>query len=181
MSLVETFHRAKLERQLRFAQAAMRHMEKKATAPAPVVKIVVKPPPAPVEEPKPDTTWVQRQVERFKAPWFEITDGPTSFESKDKRPPEIKTIQRIVGRHFLISVADILAERRTKDVVRPRQIAMYLCKELTMRSLPEIGRRFGGRDHTTVLHAVRKIAIAIGRDPLLAEEVATIRQKCEAA
>jgi chromosomal replication initiator protein len=56
-------------------------------------------------------------------------------------------------------------------VVRPRQIAMYLAKSLTLRSLPEIGRRFGGRDHTTVLHAVRKIEGMVGKDTELAGEI----------
>ena len=59
--------------------------------------------------------------------------------------------------HYSVSRADILSSRRTAVVVKPRQVAMFLAKTLTMRSLPEIGRRFGGRDHTTVLHAVRKI------------------------
>ena len=66
-------------------------------------------------------------------------------------------IQRMVARQYNVSRADLLSSRRTANVVRPRQVAMYLAKTLTLRSLPEIGRRFGGRDHTTVLHAVRKI------------------------
>ena len=70
---------------------------------------------------------------------------------------KIEDIQRAVARHYNVSRADMLSSRRTANVVRPRQIAMYLAKTLTLRSLPEIGRRFGGRDHTTVLHAVRKI------------------------
>jgi chromosomal replication initiator protein len=61
-------------------------------------------------------------------------------------------------------------------VVRPRQIAMYLAKTLTLRSLPEIGRRFGGRDHTTVLHAVRKIEGLVGNDNMLAEEVELLKR-----
>ena len=71
---------------------------------------------------------------------------------------KIEDIQRIVARQYNVSRADLLSSRRTANVVRPRQVAMYLAKTLTLRSLPEIGRRFGGRDHTTVLHAVRKIA-----------------------
>ena len=68
-----------------------------------------------------------------------------------------------------------LSSRRTANVVRPRQIAMYLAKTLTLRSLPEIGRRFGGRDHTTVLHAVRKIESLIGQDTSLAAEIEAIK------
>ena len=70
---------------------------------------------------------------------------------------KIEDIQKLVASHYSVTRADILSSRRTATVVKPRQIAMYLAKTLTLRSLPEIGRRFGGRDHTTVLHAVRKI------------------------
>jgi chromosomal replication initiator protein len=76
-----------------------------------------------------------------------------------------------------VPVSSLFAERRTKDIVKPRQIAMYLAKELTPRSLPDIGRRIGGRDHTTVLHGVRKIAALVKRDPNLAAEVAIIRAR----
>ena len=84
---------------------------------------------------------------------------PRAEAGQDRGHPE-------AGRHPLQcqSRSDILSERRTAAVVRPRQIAMYLSKLLTLRSLPEIGRRFGGRDHTTVLHAVRKIEKALGED-----------------
>ncbi len=68
----------------------------------------------------------------------------------------IKTIQKTICRYFGISQIELLSERRERAIVRPRQIAMYLAKTLTLRSLPDIGRRFGGRDHTTVLHAIRK-------------------------
>ena len=69
----------------------------------------------------------------------------------------IEDILRIVSRHYKVTHKDLLSTRRSRAVVRPRQIAMYLAKALTSRSLPEIGRRFGGRDHTTVLHSVRKV------------------------
>ena len=76
---------------------------------------------------------------------------------REPKRVKIEDIQKLVATHFNVSRADILSSRRTANVVRPRQIAMYLAKTMTLRSLPEIGRRFGGRDHTTVLHAVRKI------------------------
>jgi chromosomal replication initiator protein len=63
--------------------------------------------------------------------------------------------------------------------VRPRQVAMYLAKILTLRSLPEIGRRFGGRDHTTVLHAVRKIEALAGNDTTLAEEIEGLKRQLQ--
>jgi chromosomal replication initiator protein len=97
---------------------------------------------------------------------------------KNREPKRVKIedIQRIVAKHYNVSRADILSLRRTATVVKPRQVAMYLSKTLTPRSLPEIGRRFGGRDHTTVLHAVRKIEGLVGRDTTLAEEVDLLKR-----
>jgi chromosomal replication initiator protein len=89
---------------------------------------------------------------------------------------KIEDIQRTVARQYNVSRSDLLSSRRTANVVRPRQIAMYLAKTLTLRSLPEIGRRFGGRDHTTVLHAVRKIEGLVGTDLSLAEEVDLLKR-----
>jgi chromosomal replication initiator protein len=79
-----------------------------------------------------------------------------------------------VAAHYDVEPAEILAHRRTAGVVIPRQVAMYLAKTLTGRSLPDIGRRFGGRDHTTILHGVRKIAALMQRDAALAEDVAVL-------
>ena len=84
--------------------------------------------------------------------------------NREPKRVKIEDIQKLVATHYNVSRADILSERRTAAVVKPRQIAMYLSKVLTLRSLPEIGRRFGGRDHTTVLHAVRKIERRSGED-----------------
>jgi chromosomal replication initiator protein len=89
---------------------------------------------------------------------------------------KIEDIQRVVARQYNVSRADLLSSRRTANVVRPRQIAMYLAKTLTLRSLPEIGRRFGGRDHTTVLHAVRKIESLVDNDNVLAEEIELLKR-----
>jgi chromosomal replication initiator protein len=89
---------------------------------------------------------------------------------------KIEDIQKLVASHYNVSRADILSSRRTANVVRPRQIAMYLAKMLTLRSLPEIGRRFGGRDHTTVLHAVRKIEDLAGRDGMLLDEIDLLKR-----
>jgi chromosomal replication initiator protein len=90
---------------------------------------------------------------------------------REPKRVKIEDIQRLVANHYNVSRADILSSRRTATVVRPRQIAMYLAKSLTLRSLPEIGRRFGGRDHTTVLHAVRKIEGMVAKDTELATEI----------
>ncbi len=86
----------------------------------------------------------------------------------------IEDILRVIGRHYNIARADILSPRRARSIVRPRQVGMYLAKKLTPRSLPEIGRRFGGRDHSTVLHAVRKIEELLLTDDRLAGEVALL-------
>lgn len=90
---------------------------------------------------------------------------------------KIEDIQRVVARQYNVSRSDLLSARRTANVVRPRQVAMYLAKRLTLRSLPEIGRRFGGRDHTTVLHAVRKIEDLVARDVAVSEEVESLRRQ----
>jgi chromosomal replication initiator protein len=93
------------------------------------------------------------------------------IRTQEPKKVKIEDIQRLVANHYNVSRADILSSRRTAVVVRPRQIAMYLAKVLTLRSLPEIGRRFGGRDHTTVLHAVRKIDELIVKDNSLSGEI----------
>jgi chromosomal replication initiator protein len=94
----------------------------------------------------------------------------------DPRRIRVEDILRVVSKHYNVTRADLLSSRRTANVVRPRQIAMYLAKVLTLRSLPEIGRRFGGRDHTTVLHAVRKIEGLVQGDKVLAEEVDVLKR-----
>ncbi|HEY8337270.1 MAG TPA: chromosomal replication initiator protein DnaA [Tardiphaga sp.] len=92
---------------------------------------------------------------------------------------KIEDIQRVVARQYNVSRSDLLSSRRTANVVRPRQVAMYLAKTLTLRSLPEIGRRFGGRDHTTVLHAVRKIEALVGKDVALQDEVESLKRQLQ--
>ena len=88
----------------------------------------------------------------------------------------IEDIQRVVARHYNVSKTELLSNRRTRTIVKPRQVAMYLSKIMTPRSLPEIGRRFGGRDHTTVLHAVRKIEDLSESDNTLAQEIELLKR-----
>ncbi|RPD37793.1 chromosomal replication initiator protein DnaA [Candidatus Liberibacter solanacearum] len=88
----------------------------------------------------------------------------------------IEDIQRMVAKHYNISRNDLLSNRRIRTVVRPRQIAMYLSKIMTPRSFPEIGRRFGDRDHTTVLHAVRKVGKLLETDITLKKEVELLKR-----
>jgi chromosomal replication initiator protein len=94
----------------------------------------------------------------------------------NERRVTIDEIQRRVAEHFNIRLGEMTSDRRARAVARPRQVAMYLAKQLTTRSLPEIGRKFGGRDHTTVMHAVRKIEELKASDPMLAEDVELLRR-----
>ena len=97
------------------------------------------------------------------------------IRSREPKRVKIEDIQKRVASHFNVSRADLLSSRRTAAVVMPRQIAMFLAKSLTLRSLPEIGRRFGGRDHTTVLHAVRKIDNLYKNDAQLHDEIELLK------
>lgn len=125
-------------------------------------------------------------VNRLVAHWS-LTGQPLTIETaeaairdlvrtREPKRVKIEEIQKLVASHYNVTRADILSSRRTANVVRPRQIAMYLAKVLTPRSLPEIGRRFGGRDHTTVLHAVRKIEALAKADGKLSEEVDLLKR-----
>jgi chromosomal replication initiator protein len=88
----------------------------------------------------------------------------------------IDDILRTVSKHYGVNRGDLLSGRRNRSIVRPRQIGMYLAKLLTSRSLPEIGRRFGNRDHTTVLHAIRKIEQLMGDDNQLRDEIELLKR-----
>lgn len=94
----------------------------------------------------------------------------------EPRRIKIEDILRIISRHFGVSKGDLLSQRRHRSVVWPRQIGMYLAKQLTARSLPEIGRRFGNRDHTTVLHAIRKIENEISGNSRLRDEIDELKK-----
>ena len=91
----------------------------------------------------------------------------------------IDEIQRRVAEHYKIRLTDMASPRRARAVARPRQVAMYLAKQLTSRSLPEIGKKFGDRDHTTVMHAVKRVAELMARDSAFAEDVELLRQLLE--
>jgi chromosomal replication initiator protein len=91
----------------------------------------------------------------------------------------IEEIQRKVAEHYNIRLTDMSSARRSRQVARPRQVAMYLAKQLTSRSLPEIGRRFGNRDHTTVMHAVSRVSQLMATDAAFAEDVELLRRMLE--
>src|SRR5262249_35297643 len=117
-----------------------------------------------------------------------LTGQPITLEMAERevrdliRPQEpkrvkIEEIQRIVARQYNVSRADLLSSRRTANVVRPRQVAMYHGKTLTLRSLPEIGRRSGGPGHTTALHAVRQNENLVNNVNALAEEIKLLKRQ----
>lgn len=170
MSLVETLHHAHMERLARLGgipKPWQPEPEPVRVAGPVVVKV------RPLDHPVIDKSYYPQmwfwELVNF-IPRFcnqSITIAPTA--------PSIHLIQRVVCRRYDITRNDILSQRRTANLVRPRQVAMYITKTLTPKSLPEIGRRFGDRDHTTVLHAVRKIEHLITRDPILAAQIEDLK------
>ena len=96
-----------------------------------------------------------------------------------ERKITVEEIQRKVSEHYNIRLSDMIGPKRLRSYARPRQVAMYLCKQLTSRSLPEIGRRFGGRDHTTVMHGVRRIEELRQSDGQIAEDLELLRRSLE--
>ena len=92
------------------------------------------------------------------------------LRASDRRTT-IDQIQKKVAEHFNVKMSDMHSARRSRTIARPRQIAMFLAKNLTTRSLPEIGRKFGGRDHTTVIHAIKKVKELVKNDSSLSEDI----------
>jgi chromosomal replication initiator protein len=126
-------------------------------------------------------------VNRLYAQW-QLIRAPVTTDAADgllrdlvasgePRRIRIEDILKIVSRHYGVSKHDILSERRHRSVVWPRQIGMYLAKQMTARSLPEIGRRFGNRDHTTVLHAIRKIEGQLSANAQLKDEIEDLKKQ----
>ncbi len=97
-----------------------------------------------------------------------------------ERKITVEEIQRRVSEHYNIRLSEMIGPKRVRTFARPRQVAMYLCKQLTSRSLPEIGRRFGGRDHTTVMHGVKRIEELRTQDGQIAEDLELLRRSLEA-
>ena len=119
------------------------------------------------------------------ATYADLTKKPVTLEVVEEtvgqrgiraQKTSIEDIQRKTAEFYKLEMRDFHSPQRTRRVARPRQVAMYLARELTMRSLPEIGKRFGGRDHTTVLHACRRVAALCNEDPLFKQEVDFLKQ-----
>jgi chromosomal replication initiator protein len=173
------------DEELRLAILERRVQEKRAADPAfelsgPVLKLLA-------ERLTENGRELEGAINRLYLTW-QLTRAPITIElvesiirdlvlGNEPRRIKVEDILRVVSRHFAVSKADILSDRRHRSVVRPRQIGMYLAKQLTSRSLPEIGRRFGNRDHTTVLHAIRKIDREMGDNPHLKEEIEELKRQ----
>ena len=99
---------------------------------------------------------------------------------REPGPPPVGFIQAVVARHFGVTKTDLISVQRTQNVVLPRQVAMYLAKVMTPKSYPEIGLRFGGRDHTTVIHSVRKISARCVSDLEFAGKIESIKSELRA-
>ncbi|OOY32314.1 chromosomal replication initiator protein DnaA [Thioclava sp. F36-6] len=98
---------------------------------------------------------------------------------QSERKVTVEEIQRKVAEHYNVRLSDLVGPKRLRAIARPRQVAMFLAKSLTTRSLPDIGRRFGGRDHTTIMHGIRKIEELRGTDSQLAEDIELLRRLLE--
>ena len=94
--------------------------------------------------------------------------------------PSVEEIIAACSRHYRVSRIDIKSQRRTANIVRPRQVAMYLARHLTLRSLPDIARRIGGRDHTTAISGIRKIERLVRTDAAVAHDIAMIEMELRA-
>jgi hypothetical protein len=119
---------------------------------------------APKMEPEP-------QPEPVVPPPVEVQWIKSIEEMPDPRGPSVQEIKACVARHFNLTPRDLESPRRFAKIVRPRQIAFYLARKLTTRSFPDIGRRFGGKDHTTIIHSCKLIEACMETDPKLAETV----------
>lgn len=160
-SVVADLHKAHMARLKRFQIAA-------ASA---------KPAPPPIEPPvkiPSKQTWEDRQraIPIPKGPWFSIV----KMDEVKREYPSIQEIQAACAKHYGVTRHDITSKRRTANIVMPRMVGVYLAKTMTPRSYPEIGRMFGGRDHTTAIHAFRKIEFLLKTDGDLAEAVASIKE-----
>lgn len=130
--------------------------------------------------PNPPEKWMPKVVEAEPAPEFIPLRPPSEpywfrmMEDEPVRYPKISEIKRAACQHFKLEPAELISHRRTHSVVYPRQIAFYLCKTLTTKSFPEIGKHFGDKDHTTVLFSVNKIGRLVKTDWRVAFDVAAV-------
>ena len=99
------------------------------------------------------------------------------FINSNNKSINVESIQNLVAQHFNLNIQELLSPRRSRSLARPRQIAMYLAKQYTTNSLPDIGRKFSNRDHTTVIHAVKKIDELIKKDNDIRQNISELKKK----
>jgi hypothetical protein len=130
--------------------------------------------PEPVEFDEPVVVEAEPAPPPLASSWIKMIE-----ELPDPKGPSVKRIKLCVAHHFNLSPRDLESPRRFAKIVLPRQIAFYLARKLTTRSLPDIGRRFGGKDHTTILHACKKMVQRMEVDPKLAETVRCLEEQLQ--
>jgi hypothetical protein len=126
---------------------------------------------------QPDRFYTINPEPYWRQMWFYDLVFTPPINTRTERVVTVLDVRDATAAHFGLTLAELVSERRDHKVVRPRQIAMHLAKKLTSRSLPEIGRRFGGRDHTTVLHAVKLIERLQVENAQIGADVEAIRKK----
>jgi chromosomal replication initiation ATPase DnaA len=171
MSLVERLHEERKERLARLGVAPVRGNNKLNKILAKQSDIIDE-----IKRDAPDIVaeWVKRQKSI-------ADDLQEAVHDAGYIRPSVAAIQAAVAKYFNVGVTDLLSGRRHKDIILPRHIGFYLCRKLTLQSLPDIGRRFGGRDHTTVMHAVHKVTGLLEKDPSIAAAIDAIKQELRVA
>jgi chromosomal replication initiation ATPase DnaA len=159
MSLVETLHQARKARLQRIAARAVVQAEMERESVRPAL------PAAPRH----------RRDRDYERAWAREILGLVEAPDRPARRPRVEDIQRLVAQHLGLRPGDIVGSQRSRPAHRARQVAMYLARELTTKSFPEIGRCFGNRDHTTVLRAAHRIGGLLARDAELAAAVDRVR------
>lgn len=157
-------HKARLQR---IAQAAARINPKTDKEFSAALNAVEEPVTEPVD-------WADKQIDKNKGLWFSVVE---SIKLTPDGKPTVRAIQLATCEYYGIKLNDLVSARRTANVTLPRQVAMYLAKDMTESSYPSIARMTGNRDHTTAIHSFRKIEKLIKTDSDLASEVATIRRR----
>jgi hypothetical protein len=130
--------------------------------------------PVVIREPEPEP-----EPEPAPPPPVEVQWIKSIEEMPDPRGPSVRDIKACVARHFNLSPRDLESPRRFAKIVRPRQIAFYLARKLTTRSFPDIGRRFGGKDHTTIIHSCKLIESLMATDSKMAETVRCLEEQLQ--
>jgi chromosomal replication initiation ATPase DnaA len=161
MSVIESLHQAR--------KARLKRMAARAT-PQAVASIAPR-----IAQTDTRTRPRERPDRDYERAWAAEIMGVVDGTPSPRRRPRIVDIQATTARHFGVRLADMLAEGRTSRITVPRHVAMYLVRELTLKSHSAIGRMFAGRDHSTVLYAIRGIEARLSDDPELADRVARIR------